>query len=487
MSVGASPVRVELPTWQRQPHWVASGSAESKRKVIEAFSSHIALGGDGWLVVNPDPVRYRETFSVCLYHVQEFDPALDERGEFKLSPDQKKIARQCPDCETANISEFPFLHKMKWAVIIIDECHKNAVRNPNTLTAKGMFGLKLREGGVRYALSGTPMGGKIMNLYGILHFLNPKVFSSKWRFAEQWVDVTAGEYGKSIGECIKHCEEHFGHDDEIDGRPDCAACLVIEDAFYEMLAPYMTRRTKAEALPWLPPKHFIPVWCDWGSDRHRKQYAEFAEESFTLIDGEGISGANILSEYMRLKQFAFGRHERRGDKLVPTLDSGKIEAMQELLEELGIWDGLGDEQVVIFSQFSEVVDLVTEWLRANGIKVAKITGAVNKAKTRAELREAFQSEDIQAIVMTTTAGGVSITLDRASNVFILDETWDPDDQEQAEDRCHRASRIHQVTVYYFRTRDSIEEMIAEVTGTKFARNVRVLDGRRLRAKMKAAT
>jgi hypothetical protein len=61
--------------------------------------------------------------------------------------------------------------------------------------------------------------------------------------------------------------------------------------------------------------------------------------------------------------------------------------------------------------------------------------------------------------MTTTAGGVAITLDRADTVHILDETWVPDDQEQFEDRAHRASRMHQVTVYYYRSKDTVEEDI----------------------------
>jgi SNF2 family DNA or RNA helicase len=80
--------------------------------------------------------------------------------------------------------------------------------------------------------------------------------------------------------------------------------------------------------------------------------------------------------------------------------------------------------------------------------------------------------------MTTKAGGVSITLDRADTVHLLDETWVPDDQEQAEDRIHRASRMHQVTCYYYRTKSTIEEEIADLTAEKADVNEAILDRRR---------
>jgi hypothetical protein len=468
----------ELEEWQPHPVYVSTGSKARKQAIIEAFEDEVvAPGFSGWLVVNPDQVRYRENFEPCDYHCG--------RG---MSPKMKKEMRKCPSCVVSNVSEFPTIHGTPWNVIVIDECHKGAVRNPNTLTAKGMFGLKVKEGGKRIALTGTPMGGKIINLWGILHYLNPTVFTSKWRWADQWTDVASNDYGKTIGESIKHCPAHFGHNDEEEGRPDCVRCREIEDAFYNMLAPYMTRRTKAEALPWLPAKQFVPLWVDFSSEKARKQYEEFNNDSMTMIESMPVTAMSVLDEYTRLKQFSFGYHVHRESdgKLVPTEDSGKLDALQEKLEELGIWDGSTDEQAVIFSQFSEVVDLIHGWLNKQGVPTTKITGAISGSKQRGKIKEDFQSgEGARVIVMTTTAGGVSITLDRASNVFIMDETWDPDDQEQAEDRCHRASRLHQVTVYYIRTKGTIEEMIAERTGTKFARNVRVLDARRLSEKANA--
>lgn len=473
--------REELERWQPLPVVVSTGTKVQKQRAIAEFMKL----DRGWLVVNADQLRFRETFDPCEWH----DDVLFRDARWK------KEVRECPNCESGLVSEFPELHSTVWNSEAIDEAHKAAIRRGGSLTAKGLKAVKVKPGGKRTLLTGTPMGGNILNLWGLLNFLNPKVFSSKWRFAEQWIDIgtvsfwkrgadgVAKEHKKKVmGKSLKHCAEHFGHDDESDGRPDCHLCNEIEEAFGRMLSTYLVRRTKAEVLPWLPPKQRVDVWCGFGSLRHRKQYEDFSRQSETVISGETITRIGVLDEYMRLRQFAGFRHEydRARSKLVPTEDSGKLDALRDKLDELGIWDGTSDEQAVIFSQFSEVVDLVHSWLNRNGVPTARLTGATNKRGERDAIQREFQSSrSIRCLVMTTTAGGVSINLDRANSVHILDETWDPDDQEQAEDRCHRASRIHQVTVYYYRTEATMDEYLFSTTGNKSLRNMRVLDLRRI--------
>ena len=119
--------------------------------------------------------------------------------------------------------------------------------------------------------------------------------------------------------------------------------------------------------------------------------------------------------------------------------------------------------------------MVANWLEKQGIPVAKITGDT-KGKDRVRIQREFQSGTGPRVVcMTTTAGGVSITLDKADTCHILDETWNPDDQEQLEDRIHRISRIHQVTCYYYRSRNTVEQYIQDTTATKSKLNEIILD------------
>ena len=86
------------------------------------------------------------------------------------------------------------------------------------------------------------------------------------------------------------------------------------------------------------------------------------------------------------------------------------------------------------------------------------------------------------IVMTTKTGGVSLDFGKADTVHILDETWNPDDQEQVTDRILGAYKLHQVSCFYYRSKGTIEQYIAETTEIKSNMNDVVLDVHRQRLK-----
>jgi SNF2 family DNA or RNA helicase len=372
----------------------------------------------------------------------------------------KKKAKDEEDKEVL-VNRYDVLYEIEWQNIVVDECHRHAVRNPNTVTAKGIYDLKLAEGGKIIDLSGTPMGGKPINLWGILHHLHPERFTSMYRWAYQWLDVDKTRYGTEIG--------------DIRGG--------MEKKFYRHLAPYMLSRTKEEVLKDLPPKDNIQLWCDM-TPKQEAQYKKMARDARIQIENEDLSATSILALYTRLKQFADARCIIRDGKVIPENDSGKIEVLLEKLGEIGIIDGdngtwkvgTSDSQAVIFSQFAEMAKLVYQILSDIGVPTSLMIGGT---KDRAEIQRSFQAGQEKVIVMTTDTGGVSITLDRADYAFILDEKWNPDDQEQATDRIHRASRIHQVTVYWLRTAKSIEEYIKQITDRKDLLNVKVLKGIKL--------
>lgn len=80
------------------------------------------------------------------------------------------------------------------------------------------------------------------------------------------------------------------------------------------------------------------------------------------------------------------------------------------------------------------------------------------------------------MLLNTKSGGVALTLDRADELVILDETFIPDDQEQVEDRIHRVSRIHNVIVHYVRSKGTIEETIAKKVQKREELQKQILDG-----------
>jgi SNF2 family DNA or RNA helicase len=430
----------ELERWQPLPVFVCVGTAVERRKVIESFTEVDA----GWLLINPEMARMIEDIEKCPTHILK---------------STKVQIRNCSKCSIDKHPPYPELMAIRFVSVVVDECHKTALSNPKSLTAQG---ISLISSDRRCALSGTPMGGKSINLWGVLHWLDPVEYSSKWTWSEEWLEINEGFKGKKlIGEL---------RDDQ-------------EEEFYKAHSHIILRRTKEDVLPWLPPKQLVPVWCQMGSAQ-RKQYEKWDLDAEIRIADKLISGSSILDEYTRKMQFAFSRLT---SDLKPTLDSCKLVALRQDLDELGIYDRYCDEQVVIFSQFTEVVSLVAKWLADDGVSVDTITGNVTgfvkgmrdeqnrKVSKRAHLGRQFQSGGIRVLVMNTKAGGVSINLDNANTACFLDETWNPDDTEQAEDRIHRSSRIHQVTCRYYRTIGTIDEDVVTGNIDKRAVNDKVLD------------
>lgn len=436
----------ELIAWQDQDVMLCFGSKSRKLSAIDAAVEYAKEGEPFWLITNPDNLRMKQS--------KELDAVTGE-----------------PTGKVEYWSQYPKLNEIEWNIVILDEFQKMGLAN-DTLTARGLNVLKKKKG---LGLSGTPIKGKPINLWGILHFLDPDTFSSKWRFAEQWLVIEQGARGKQIGDVRKEREEDF----------------------WDMIGKYMIRRTKDEVLPWLPPKQRIPIWVEM-SGYQKKQYEIFSENAELKIEEEHLTAIGILAEYMRLKQFAICAQEIKPIKTPPFAapfpieDSCKFPYVEQILEELGIihdkktkddlldeqWSG---EQVIIFSQFTRVIDFFEKYLREkHGIRTAKITGDT-PGPMRPKIVKKFQSDDPdrpQVILMNTTAGGTAITLDKADTVIFLDETWVPDEQEQAEDRAHRGSRIHNVTIYYIRTRETIEEYIHQRVEGKDNINKRILDLRR---------
>lgn len=380
----------------------------------------------------------------------------------------KKIV-DCPVCggeeddcdskkhKTVIEHKFPELFQFSWDAAIVDECHKvligkNIIAKKVSQTRLGIMLLPIAKDGLRAALSGTPYRGKAQYLWGILNWLAPDVFTSYWRWAEAFFEVYEGYAGsRIIGELREDRME----------------------AYERMLAPYLLRRTKAEVAPDLPPKMYggtpldpedptspVAVWLPM-EPAQEKLYLQMAADSEANLENGVIEAIGILPEMTRLKQFATCVWEKDGETLRPQMPlvSNKYEWLKQFLEERRDESG----KVVVASQFTKVINAFGRQLHDDGFEVVTLTGET-KPELRAGMVERFQTDpDLQVFLINTTAGGVAITLDAADDLVLIDETFIPDDQEQVEDRIHRVSRIHQVTIWKLLSLGSIEEEIAKTT------------------------
>lgn len=381
--------------------------------------------------------------------------------------------------------------KREWNAIVVDESHRALITKKSkaadqTQNRCGMGKLTLAPGGKRIAISGTPFRGKPENLWGTLNWLFPDKYTSFWDWVERWFETSTGFFG---------------------GTEIAEMAPTVKQDFYKAVQPFMLRRTKSEIAPDLPPKFYagnVPPGIDYEPSQHdglvghwlemspkqKRAYEEMEIYATTRLESGTLIATSVLAELTRLKQFStsFGDIDMVEDSdgyenpvFRPSMPSNKFDWLVEFLDELGI-DGSEPKpdcrKVVVASQFTSIIDLFAEGLEAKGIKTLRITGKVN-AKNRKAAVEAFQADTgPQVLLLNTMAGGVALTLDRADDIVILDETFIPDDQRQVEDRVHRVSRIHNVTVHYVRSIGTIEERIAKTTFDRDSLQLELLDGAR---------
>lgn len=415
-----------------------------------------------FVLINPEMVRLKEE-----HRCEQDDGRCDSR-EFCRNPKQHKVTR---------VTKYPELFEFDWDAIVCDETHRYLI-NANPRARKpsqvglGLQRLQVRPDGVKVALSGTPMKGRPRLLWPTLHWLRPDLYSSQWRWSRHYFKTEADRYA-STGEKITD-----------DLRPE------REEAFNRELGRIMLRRTKKELQrinpAWAPPdKQYIDVWLPMG-DKQSREYKAMEDNAAASISGGLLMADGILAEMTRLRQFASASGALVDGTFHPRLPSNKFDWLVEFLADRGItgkaetdW---GTGKYVIASQFTKLINLFAEGLCERGIAVHVLTGETSgkeRAAMQRDWQENVSESATRVMLLNTTAGGVSITLDRADDCVILDETWVPDDQEQVEDRIHRTSRTdHQVTIWYVRSEGTIERHLMDANDTKDIRQKRSLDGRR---------
>jgi SNF2 family DNA or RNA helicase len=368
--------------------------------------------------------------------------------------------------------EYPELFR-HWDWVAVDESHKlfgSLTIAKGNLMGKGMKALRKEiSRGRRLAITGTPFGrgGRVQGMFGTLHWLWPDEYTSFWRWAEGLFEVEDEKVYIKGGRGATKTVKRIGKLRK-GGKKD----------FFEALGPRVLRRTKKEVLKWLPPKQYVEVLCEM-EGKQLAQYKTLSDEAEVVTDGGLIMANGVLAEITRAKQVANGTLFKtpHGD-VVFSGESCKVDMLMQMLEQRGILDGDGDLKVIVASQFNEFLKVVQERLLEANVGYHIITGKTSDTQ-RDKAMEEFQSDGGHRVfLLNAKAGGVSVTLDAADEVHCLDELYNPEDQEQLEDRAHRASRNHQVTIYHYRTEGTIDEQIAtNVEGKRQAQHA-IMDGRR---------
>lgn len=143
------------------------------------------------------------------------------------------------------------------------------------------------------------------------------------------------------------------------------------------------------------------------------------------------------------------------------LDSGKFQKLDEMLPRLKA----GGHRVLVFSQFTMMLDILEPYLAARRHRYLRLDGST-AVTDRQDLIDQYNSEDIFVFLLSTKAGGLGINLTAADTVIIHDIDFNPYNDKQAEDRCHRMGQTRPVTIYRLLSSGTIEEGIYQVAQEK---------------------
>jgi len=406
--------------------YVAQEDRDNRQLVMEQY---LGATGRKWLVINKEMIRVKRVY-VC-----------PDGTENRIKPGRKNGCQSMHDHKAKHIPQFQQVHASEYDAIILDECHhalastKNVQSGDISQIRNGAVKLRVRLGGLKLALSGTPFRSDLLKSWGVLNWLDPKGYSSFWAYAERHWGTRNNGYGgaKVINKNLKN-----------------------PAAFDAELRLRYLARTKAEVAPQLPPIDYVDVMLDM-DDKQAKVYAEIADDGLAKLDEGNLLANGVLAELTRMRQFASAYGKLSAGSFIPSQPSNKLDWLLQFLEEreaTGI-------KVVVATGFTKLAEMFADAIGAK-YKVALLTGKTT-GRQRDHVQDQFQNGDTEVIIINVFAGGEAIDLSAADELVFLDEPWTDDPKQQAENRIVDLSKRHQLTVYRLRSEGTIEETIADMT------------------------
>ena len=322
--------------------------------------------------------------------------------------------------------------KQAWHLVVLDEAQN--IKNANTDAAQVVAELNTRH---RLCLSGTPMENHLGELWSLFHFLMPGFLGSQTRF-------------KLL---FRTPIEKLGSSERL-------------DQLRRRITPFMLRRAKSDVATDLPPKQTAVSSVELtGKQADLYETIRLATEK-TVRDalankGLAKSQIQILDALLKLRQVCCD------PRLVPLAaakkikESAKLELLMELLPEM-LAEG---RRILLFSQFTSMLELIEEELQKRKLKWVKLTGQSQK---RDALIEQFTSGQAPLFLISLKAGGVGLNLPQADTVIHYDPWWNPAVENQATDRAHRIGQTQSVFVYKLVAQGTIEERILALQARKAA-------------------
>ena len=139
---------------------------------------------------------------------------------------------------------------------------------------------------------------------------------------------------------------------------------------------------------------------------------------------------------------------------------------KELIDDLVKENG---QKVVVFSQYTNTIHWLVKNLEQEYKGIQVIDGSI-KSEERQEICKKFNNDPNYNILIMSDAGAEGLNLQSGSAVIHYTDSFSPAKQQQRNDRCHRATTRHSVTIYRFITDGTIEEHVRGILARKMAVN-----------------
>ncbi|XP_065013175.1 probable ATP-dependent DNA helicase CHR12 [Musa acuminata AAA Group] len=342
-----------------------------------------------------------------------------------------------------------FLKKIHWHYMIVDEGHR--LKNHECALAKTLVsGYRIRR---RLLLTGTPIQNSLQELWALLNFLLPSIFNSVQNF-EEWFNAPF----------VDKCEVSLTDEEQ----------LLIIRRLHQVIRPFLLRRKKDEVEKYLPSKIQVILKCDLSA--WQKAYYHQVTDIGRVGLESGIKSKSLQNLSMQLRKccnhpYLFVGDYNMWQKEQIVRASGKFELLDRLLPKLQ----RAGHRVLLFSQMTKLIDILEIYLQLYDFKYLRLDGST-KTEERGTLLKNFNAPDSPyfMFLLSTRAGGLGLNLQTADTVIIFDSDWNPQMDQQAEDRAHRIGQKKEVRVFVLVSVGSIEEEILERAKQKMGIDAKVI-------------
>jgi superfamily II DNA or RNA helicase len=350
-----------------------------------------------------------------------------ERHERRERLDEVHVAITTYTVLTRDIEE---MRSRAWHIVVLDEAQ--AIKSPEARATRAVCQLNTTH---RLCLSGTPIENNLEELWSQFAFLMPGLLGDRRGFAKR--------YRTPI---------------EKNADP------VARNALVQRIAPFILRRTKSEVATELPPKHTILRRITLAPDQ-RELYETIRGTLYETVREQmaertlAQSRIIVLDALLKLRQACCDPRLVKLGGVPGTESSAKLDDLMEMVGEL-IPEG---RRILLFSQFTSMLDLIKPRLHEAGIPFVELRG---DTRDRAAPVRAFEAGEVPLFLISLKAGGRGLNLTSADTVIHYDPWWNPAVENQASDRAHRIGQTKSVFVYKLIAMDTVEERILELQQRK---------------------